>query len=122
MVCPSLPQPDGTAYLNFSREIMQAVRPRQCEHIWAEVINLRGDSFTRTVAALRAAKFECVAKLVEHVSTDASAWERYNRDTFLAHAHALLEYEPGKLRYLTYTTPGSLAWWSANVGKGAVLL
>lgn len=121
MICPSLPQPDFEAYQKWSREIIAALRPNQLEQIWAEVINLRGESFNRTVAALRIGKFETVARLVEHVSTDTAAWERYNRDTFLAHADALQEH-PGKLRYLTYVNDNTRVWWEANRAAGAVLL
>lgn len=122
MICPSLPQPDFTAYQKFSREAVAAIRPRQLvEHIWAEVINLRGDSFTRTIEALRGAGFRQVAELVAHVSNDKAAWERYNRDTFLAHAEALREY-PQQLRYLTYVDENTRGWWETQKPAGAILL
>jgi len=37
MICPSLPQPD---YLQFSKDILSAIRADRCEHIWSEVINV----------------------------------------------------------------------------------
>src|SRR5436309_5014313 len=52
MICPSLPQ---TEYDAFAREMSDAIRAEKCEHIWAEIINVRSESMTRTVAALRAA-------------------------------------------------------------------
>lgn len=51
MICPSLPQED---YSSFSRSICEAIRVERCEHVWAEVINLRGPSLTNTFCALRA--------------------------------------------------------------------
>ena len=51
MICPSLPQHE---YDGFAREIRDAICAEKCEHVWAEVINVRGDSMTRTIAALRA--------------------------------------------------------------------
>ena len=39
MVCPSLPQND---YAAFARQAAELLRYRRCEHVWAEVINVRG--------------------------------------------------------------------------------
>lgn len=41
MICPSLPQDN---YDKFAKEITRAIRVDKCEHVWAEVINLRGKS------------------------------------------------------------------------------
>ena len=45
MLCPSLPQRD---YPQFARDMAAAIRWERCEHIWAEVLNARGESFQRT--------------------------------------------------------------------------
>lgn len=97
------------------------IRADKCEHVWAEVINVRGESMTRTVAALRSAGFDVDARVLELVSTDAGAWEDYNRATFLAHAHVYAG-TPGKLRYLTYTNAKNWPWWKSVEHRGAVLL
>jgi hypothetical protein len=39
---PSLPHPNQEQYLEFSRIICEMLRTQHCEHIWAEVINVRG--------------------------------------------------------------------------------
>jgi DNA repair photolyase len=116
MVCPSLPQQD---YDLFAREMADALRYDRCEHIWAEVINLRGESFTRTIDALCSAGLNEIADAVEIVSADKSAWENYARSTFLAHARHV---PSGKLRFLQYVTKGTREWWTAHQDQGAVVL
>jgi DNA repair photolyase len=62
MLCPSLPQTD---YGAFARALHDAIRAERCEHVWAEVLNVRGDSMIRTVTALRAAGYGTEAAAVE---------------------------------------------------------
>lgn len=116
MVCPSLPQ---AANLKFASEMANALRYHRCEHVWAEVINVRGDSFTRTYNALSKAGFTDEAARVKAVSEDKDRWEQYARDTFTAHA---IYVPKGKLRFLQYVTKETRPFWEANVEKGAVLL
>jgi DNA repair photolyase len=116
MVCPSLPQTD---YIAFARDMASALRYDKCEHVWAEVINLRGESFTRTHDALTKAGFTDDAARVKLVSEVPWRWQGYAQDTFLAHA----AYVPqGKLRFLQYTTKETERWWQDRVADGAVLL
>lgn len=65
MVCPSLPQRTLSDYVEFGRRAAQLLRYDRCEHVYAEVINLRGESFTRTVQALRAGGLHEEAEQVE---------------------------------------------------------
>jgi DNA repair photolyase len=123
MVCPSLPLVNAQEYMKFSHSIMDAIRVEKCEHVWAEVINVRGDSMTRTVGALRSAGFEQHAALLEHVSTDQTAWNSYNAATFHAHATELAARgQQGKLRFLTYVTKDTKPYWEECRAAGAVLL
>ena len=114
MVCPSLPVDD---YLAFSQDAMSAIRIDKCEHVWGEVINVRGESMTRTVDALVAGGFSDTAEAVRTVSTNREAWEQYARDTYLAHAQTC---PPEKLRFLQYVTNANRDWWAGK--PGAVLL
>lgn len=116
MVCPSLPQLD---YLGWALDMAAAIRADRCEHVWAEVINLRGDSFTRTVAALESAGCQFQAEKLRKFASDKAAWEDYARLTFWAHVNALPK---GKLRFLQYVTPSTRAWWESQAEKGAVVL
>lgn len=116
MVCPSLPQRDYTA---FAAEARDQLRVERMEHVWAEVINVRGDSMTNTVTALRDAGFEWEASQLHRVSTDKIAWEAYSRQTFEAHADTL---PPEKLRYLQYVNVGNRKYWEDRVERGAVML
>lgn len=116
MICPSLPQ---TNYQHFAIQMHEALRADRCEHIWAEVINVRGESMVQTVAALRAAGYEAEATALHRVSTDKDAWEDYSIATFLAHAPL---YAPGKLRFLQYVNAGNRGWWERYREQGAVLL
>jgi DNA repair photolyase len=116
MVCPSLPQED---YPKFAREMASAIRADRCEHVWAEVINVRGESFTRTKEALMAAGYLTDALRLTVAMRDKAEWEAYARTTFWAHVGAL---PPGKLRFLQYVTPASRDWWTTQKDKGAVIL
>ena len=120
MICPSLPQADGD-YMRFSREICEAIRVDRCEHVWAEVINLRGKSLISTLANLSSGGFIREAEALSAVMGNGTkaAWEQYARETFLAHAqHVPAE----KLRFLQYVNDSTFAWWAGQFDRGAVLL
>jgi DNA repair photolyase len=118
MICPSLPQSN---YLKFAVDMAAALRIEKCEHIWAEVINVRGKSFTRTVDALLAAGLTTEAEDLRLVCGRSSrpVWEAYARATFEAHAAVI---PAAKLRFLQYVTKETAPWWAARVAQGAVLL
>jgi DNA repair photolyase len=118
MICPSLPQND---YDKFARIAAEAVRSDRCEHVWAEVLNVRGKSLARTCASLLRAGFEPEANALAQVSGEENKgnWEEYARATFLAHASVL---PPAKLRFLQYVQPGQADWWQRQKNRGAVLL
>lgn len=118
MICPSLPQRD---YAGFSAKICAAMRVERCEHVWAEVLNVRGRSLTRTAGALRDAGYHEEAAQLEAVSgaDHSAAWEQYARDTFLAHARNIPK---SKLRFLQYIDKDTASWWETRRSKGAVLI
>ncbi len=118
MICPSLPQLD---YAAFAREAAEQVRIEKCEHVWCEVLNLRGKSLRKTFDALIAGGFKAEAERLLQVSgpKHEAAWENYARATFLAHADIV---SPNKLRFLQYVAPKSLPWWRSQECRGAVLL
>lgn len=118
MVCPSLPQKD---YFAFSKEMMDAIRADRCEHVWAEVINLRGDSFLRTMNALAFAGYPWEAHEVKLISEDKVLWEKYARLTFFNH-HLALDGNYKKLRFLQYVTKDTRPFWEKLQDNGAVLL
>lgn len=118
MICPSLPQRD---YQAFAQEMAEAIRAEKCEHVWAEVLNVRGDSMTRTCAALRAAGYKWEASELEKVANDKGHWENYARLTFLGHSVAY-EWNPLMLRFLQYVNKENKEWWEARKNIGAVLL
>ncbi len=55
MLCPSLPHDDYNAY---AKQMAEAIRVERCEHVWAEVMNVRGHGLPETVEALRAAGYD----------------------------------------------------------------
>ena len=118
MICPSLPQKN---YDRFSHEVCEEIRVDKCEHVWAEPINVRGDSFVRTLAALCNAGLNAEAARLAAVSGagHAKAWESYSRETFLAHTRNV---PPEKLRFLQYIDGSTADWWAERRYKGAVLL
>lgn len=115
MICPSLPQRD---YRRFALEMAYALRVEKCEHVWSEVLNVRGESMGRTTTALREAGYDWEAGELERVAS-GDAWEEYSRNTFLGHSPL---YPPGKLRFLQYVNSRNWSWWSERQGDGAVLL
>lgn len=120
MICPSLPQPDED-YVSFSRNICEAIRVDHCEHVWAEVINLRGRSLARTLAGLHQAGFQREADALSAVMGpgNKARWEQYARETFLAHTRHVPE---DKLRFLQYVDDPTAGWWAKQRKHGAVLL
>lgn len=121
MICPSLPLDHYVEYEQMAEAFASALRYDRMEHVWAEVINLRGESFRRTYTALGNAGFARAAFLVDRVSSDSRHWEDYNRRTFEAHAKVTSAWI-GKLRFLTYVDKSTLAWWQLRIAAGAVLL
>ena len=117
MICPSLPQHD---YDKFAREMAAAIRWERCEHVWAEVINARGESFRRTYDSLALHGFSEKAAQFKTVSTNPLAWEKYARDTF--EAHAKIYGRSGKLRFLQYVTNGTRDFWESQSERGAICL
>jgi DNA repair photolyase len=118
MICPSLPQDD---YDHFSSSMAKALRIEKLEHVWAEVLNARGKSFTRTYEALQRGGFNHEAERLREVSDGPAYkqhWEQYARATFEAHARHL----GPKLRYLQYVDRSNLADWAKQRKAGAVLL
>ena len=131
MICPSLPYGTQEEYDEFSRAMCAALRVERQEHVWAEVINLRGSSLTKTVEALRnpperergkpKPPFEREAERLEAVSGPDSrkAWEEYARMTFEAHKKHV---SADKLRFLQYVKKDTAGCWSCMRQCGAVLL
>lgn len=118
MICPSLPREN---YRKFSDDICAAIQADRCEQVWAEVINVRGDSLTRTLQSLGNAGLHEEAERLQSVSGPGKgqAWEQYARDTFLAHTKNVPE---GKLRFLQYIDGDTAEWWAQHRERGAVLL
>lgn len=124
MLCPSLPQRN---YTQFAQDLLHAIRPEKCEHIWAEVMNVRGSSLSNTVSALHHAGFEWQASALQRVSEDTGAWEEYARATFHAlrfnlAPHTHLAGGMPRLRFLQYVTPRTRDYWAEYTTQGAVLL
>lgn len=124
MICPILPQPME----QYVALVKEHIRPEKCEHVWAEVVNVRKDSMTLTVAALeKAGKLEAVAALYKVYGEDKRCkanWEQYAKDTFTALAAAIPRNAKGqpKLRFLQYEVKATRDWWTAQVPNGAILL
>jgi DNA repair photolyase len=116
MACPILPQCDPRAY---AEQMGAALRIDRCEHIWAEILNVRDDSMTQTCDALQKAGYEEQAESLRKVSEDSDLREEYARNTFLALADVI---PAEKLRFLQYVNNSTLNWWQQHEHQGAVLL
>ena len=118
MLCPILPQED---YEKYVKQALKAIRVDRCEHVWAEVINLRGDSFPATCEALEKGGFAVDADRLRSVCGPKSgqAWDQYARDAFEALARHI---PPEKLRFLQYAKIAHAEWWIKQENRGAILL
>lgn len=116
MICPILPQTDYNA---FAQQMTAAIDVNRCEHVWAEPINVRGQSLVATAHALRAAGFEQQAVMLENVSNDKQTWELYAQATFTALAAVVPH---NKLRFLQYVSGKNKEWWSNHKDQGVVML
>lgn len=118
MLCPSLPQVD---YDSHAARVAEAIRVERCEHVWAEVMNMRGPSLTNTVDALSTAGYHDEAHRLVSVcgSGNRTAWEAYARATFGAHARHIPAH---KLRFLQYINPKNREWWLTRQHQGVVPL
>ena len=120
MICPSLPQEDYPAFSKAMAEALRVNHPRM-EHVWAEVLNVRGQSFVRTRDALSEAGFAREALMLAEVSEGEghkTAWETYARKTFEGHVTHI----GSKLRFLQYVDRSNIGYWEARREDGAVLL
>ena len=120
MICPSLPQESPAAYSDFAAMMADALRVQRCEHVWAEVLNVRGNAVTLTAGALAAGGFGKEAEQLVATMDGGLRWEEYARATFAG--HVAQNYAPGKLRFMQYVTKLSGPWWEARKEQGAVVL
>lgn len=118
MICPSLPLPHDQ-YQAFAWNMFNVLRAHRCEHVLAEVLNVRGESMNRTCKALTNAGFNDIAQQLYRVSSYPVEWEDYARNTFEAHTHF---HSGTKLRFLQYVNDRNRDWWQPRVQDGAVLL
>jgi len=116
MLCPILPQAD---YDRFADEVAAHINIKRCEHVWAEVLNSRGESMNATIAALNKGGCKTQAALLEQVVRTGAGWDEYAQKTFLALTKVI---PPEKLRFLQYVKPADYPFWDKQRNKGAVLL
>ena len=120
MICPILPQKDEAAYREFAEQAAAQINLGKCEHVWAEVLNARGDSLDSTTLALRQAGRHDEADLLDKVANDKEAWQEYAMRAFLALSKVI---PAEKLRFLQYTTKKEdFERWEECQSAGAVLL
>jgi DNA repair photolyase len=117
MLCPILPQ-DPVPYVKTASD---RIDMENCEHVWAEVLNRRGNSMERTAQALEKAGLASWAERLRRVCGERSTaqWEAYARSTYAALSAVV---QPGKLRFMQYVTPRSHEWWRGHENLGALVL
>ncbi len=125
MICPILPQRDPAKY---AEDILEAINDVNCEHIWAEALNVRGESMTRTCDALRNAGYEWEAAELARITPDKQtsaqeqamakeAWEQYSRNLFMGLQSAITRKGAvRKLRWMQYCNNNSRPWWERKAG------
>lgn len=116
MSCPVLPVAD---FRRLAEQLAVKCQSERMERVWCEVINCRGASLIKTIAAFKPNHPDLAARMAR-VASSEMLWEmEYNRKAFLALSEVI---PPGKLAYLTYVTPETELWWSEYVNRGAILL
>jgi DNA repair photolyase len=98
MLCPILPS--ERPYLD---QLLDAVRPDECEMVWAEPLNVRGKSLEKTRSRLEECGFDGDAKILKEVMGNKDKWRHYTKDLFLAVRDEFNKRGiRNKLRYLQY--------------------
>jgi len=98
MLCPILP-----SEMPHLGELIDAVNPKSCEHVWAEAINLRGKSLVKTRDQLRKCALEDDAESLQKVVGNKDRWREYCKELFLKVRRELEERGfRDKLRFLQY--------------------
>lgn len=121
MLCPMLPVLDGTVE-DYKKEIallLEGLNLSKLEHVWGEVINVRGESMARTNKALTGAGYSKEASAITQITQDRRRWERYSRRLFKAFRGLV---PPDKLRFLQYVDSRTHEAWKTQEPFGAVLL
>lgn len=113
MICPILPQTSPRNLAVFAQNMADALPAYKAEHVWAEAINVRGESLVRTLHGLTGAGFSAEAAALEKVMGDKLAWENYARETYEALAKVI---SADRLRWLQYTSKDTDAWWRDQPG------
>ena len=72
MLCPII-----TSEMKYVEELIDAVNPAVCEHIWAEPINVRGKSLSLTRDKLLNCGLHDEASEMENVIGNSKAWGEY---------------------------------------------
>jgi DNA repair photolyase len=116
MLCPILPQAD---YAEFAELVAERIDIGRCEHVWAEVLNRRGDSMHATSKALQRGGWHAEADRLDLVAHDKVAWGKYAENTFLALTKVI---PTEKLRFLQYVNRHNYHVWDKYQPQGAVLL
>ena len=98
MLCPILP-----SETNYLGQLIDAINPEKCEHIWAEPINLRGKSLVKTYDQLKQCGLEKDAEELNAVMGNKERWRSYSKELFTTLRHELEKRRVAdKLRFLQY--------------------
>jgi len=116
MLCPVIP-----SEIEKVDELLEQVRPEQCERVWVEALNVRGKSLIKTFNKLRDAGLEEHAIELKRVIGDKEEWRRYSKNLFIRfqmemEKRGLLD----KLMFLQYVSSHDKKFFQSQ--KGAICL
>jgi DNA repair photolyase len=98
MLCPILP-----SEMDCLGQLIDAINPEKCEHIWAEPINVRGKSLVKTYNQLKQCDLEKDAEKLNAVMGNKERWRDYSKELFTTLRHELEKKKVAdKLRFLQY--------------------
>lgn len=100
MLCPIL-----SSEMPYLDKLIDAIEVKECEHVWAEPLNVRGKSLVKTRDQFMNFGLEEDAQSLEQVIGNKVKWREYCKELFLNLRDKLEERGAlGKLRFLQYVT------------------
>jgi len=112
MICPVLPSEKGRV-----KELLDQVRPENCEAVWVEAINDKGTSLTNTLTALQHSDLDFHAYAIKAIMQSKDQWRQYTQELYLGFRRELRKQNMmHKLHYLQYTTKADINFFMPKQG------
>jgi DNA repair photolyase len=116
MICPVIP-----SEVDSVKELLDQIRPKFCEDVWVEAVNVRGKSLLNTYEKLLGAGLEKHANELQRVMGNKDNWREYSKKLFLNFQYEMRKRNQlKKLHFLQYVSPEDKEFFGKQ--EGAVCL